>query len=50
MIESNYIWTGGSSTGKVTCTQCGAGYYQNDATNPTAWVTQCWDESLCWLN
>ena len=42
-ITAGWVCSGGSSTSADTCTQCGAGYYQNDATNPTIWVTHCGD-------
>ena len=42
-ITAGWVCSGGSSTSADTCTQCGAGYYQNDATNPTTWVTHCSD-------
>ena len=42
-ITAGWVWSGGSSTSADTCTQCGAGYYQNDATNPTTWVSRCGD-------
>ena len=40
-IESNYIWTGGSSTAKDTCTAWNAGYSPN--TGKTACQTVCGD-------
>ena len=42
-IETNYVWSGGSSTSKDTCTACSAGYYQN--TGKTAWETH-WGDGL----
>ena len=42
-VESGWVWSGGSASSKDTCTQCTAGFYQNDATTPTLWVTQWGD-------
>ena len=45
-IETNYVWSGGSSTSKDTCTACSAGYYQN--TGKTAWETHWGDGLRVW--
>ena len=42
-VESGWVWSGGSSTSKDTCTFCTSGWYQNDPTTPTVWVTHCGD-------
>ena len=42
-VESGYVWSGGTSTSKDIWTKWGVGYYQNDSTNPTKWVTLCGD-------
>ena len=43
LIESSWVWSGGTSTSKDTWTFCTSGFYQNDAINPTIWVTHCGD-------
>ena len=55
-IEASYVWDGGSSTSKDICIKWGKGWYQNDPSNPTYWVTKCgdgiregpehWDDSM----
>ena len=42
-VESGWVWSGGSSTSKDTCTFCTSGWYQNNPTTPTVWVTHCGD-------
>ena len=42
-VEADWVWSGGSATTADTCTQCTSGYYQNDSTDPTTWVSQCGD-------
>ena len=44
-IEASWVWLGGSPTSRDTCTFWSSGFYQNDATNPTAWVTR-WGDGL----
>ena len=44
-VESGWVCSGGTTSSKDTCTKCGAGYYQNDSTNPTVWVTK-WGDGL----
>ena len=34
-----------NSSTKDTCTKCGSGFYQNDSSNPTTWVTS-WGDGL----
>ena len=43
-IETSYVCTGGTTTTKDTWTLWTSGLYQNDATNPTVWVTH-WGDS-----
>ncbi|CAI2360768.1 unnamed protein product [Moneuplotes crassus] len=42
-VEAGWVCIGGSPTSSDTCTQCTAGFYQNDATNPETCVTTCGD-------
>ena len=42
-VESSWVWSGGSTTTSDTCTFCTSGWYQNDATTPTTWVTHWGD-------
>ncbi|CAI2385601.1 unnamed protein product [Moneuplotes crassus] len=42
-VEAGWVCSGGSPTAKDTCTQCTAGFYQNDASNPETCVAQCGD-------
>jgi cysteine-rich repeat protein len=44
-VEAGWVCSGGSTSSADTCTLCAAGYYQNDATNPTACVT-IWGDGL----
>ena len=44
-VESSWVWSGGSTTARDTCTYCSSGWYQNDATTPTTWVTH-WGDGL----
>ena len=44
-VESGWVWTGGNSSTKDTCSFCTTGIYQNDSTNPTAWVPH-WGDGL----
>ena len=41
LIESGCVWSGGSTTSKDTCEKWGKGFYQNDSSNPSKWVTHC---------
>ena len=43
LIESGCVWSGGSTTSKDTCEKWGKGFYQNDSSNPSKWVTHCGD-------
>ena len=45
-IESSWVWSGGTTTSKDTWTFCTSGFYQNDASNPTIWVTHCGDSKV----
>ena len=42
-VEASYSWNGGSPTSKDICIKWGKGWYQNDPSNPTYWVTKCGD-------
>ena len=44
-VDAGWVWSGGSTTTRDTCTFCTSGFYQNDATTPTVWVTH-WGDSL----
>jgi cysteine-rich repeat protein len=44
-VEAGWVWSGGSTILADTWTQWSAGYYQNDAINPTFWITQ-WGDGL----
>ena len=43
MIESGWIWTGGSTTSQDTCTKCTSGYYPNSS--KIQWIT-LWGDGL----
>ena len=38
-IESWFVWSRGTNTSKDTCIKWGRGFYQNDSSNPTRWVS-----------
>jgi cysteine-rich repeat protein len=42
-VEAGWVCSGGSETTADTCTQCAAGYIQDDASNPENCVTDCGD-------
>ena len=42
-IETNYVWSGGSSNSKDTWSLWSSGFYQNDPLNPTACITHWGD-------
>ena len=44
-VETSWVWSGGSPTSRDICTFWSSGFYQNDATNPTVWLTH-WGDSL----
>ena len=44
-VEASWVWSGGSSTSKDTCTFWSSGYYQNNAVTPTTWITH-WGDGL----
>ena len=43
LVETDYIWSGGSSNSKDTWTKWNKGYHQNTTPIPTKWVTVCGD-------
>ena len=44
-VETSWVWSGGSPTSRDICTYWSSGFYQNDATNPTVWLTH-WGDGL----
>ena len=44
-VEAGCVCIGGSPTSKDTWTKWGIGFYQNDASNPTLWVSK-WGDSI----
>ena len=44
-VEASWVWSGGSPTSRDTCTFWSSGFYQNDAANPTVWVTR-WGDGI----
>ena len=44
-IESGWVCSGGNLISKDSCTQCLKGFYQNDKTNPTKWIT-IWGDGI----
>ena len=44
-VEAGFVCSGGSPTSKDTWTKWGTGFYQNDATNPTLWVSK-WGDGI----
>ena len=44
-VESGWVCSGGSPTSKDLCSKCGKGWYQNDSTNPTKWITK-WGDGI----
>ena len=43
LVETDYIWRGGSSNSKDTWTKWNKGYHQDTTPIPTKWVTVCGD-------
>ena len=45
IIEAGYMWTGGSSTSKDTCSLCTAGFYSQGTSTPSSWVSK-WGDGI----
>ena len=45
-IETGYMWAGGSSTSKDTCSLCTTGFYSQGTSTPSSWVSKCGDGIL----
>ena len=45
LIETGYVWSGGSSTSKDVWSKWGRGFYQNDSSNPSICITK-WGDGI----
>ena len=44
-IEAGYMWAGGSSTSKDTCSLCTTGFYSQGTSTPSSWVSK-WGDGI----